>query len=75
MEPLLVRPSDAAKALAMSRTSLYALLAAGEIDSIKCGASRLIPVEGLRAWIERQRGRASSENPLPETEPSALAKR
>ena len=60
MDPLLLRPSDAARALAMSRTSLYALLATGELESIKVGAARLIPVEALRAFVDRHRGAADN---------------
>ncbi len=60
MEPILLRPTEAAKALAISRTSLYALLTTGEIASIKVGASRLIPVEALSTFVEGRRATPES---------------
>jgi len=54
MDPILLRPAAAARHLSISRTALYGLLARGEIASVKCGASRLIPTEELRRWLDRQ---------------------
>jgi excisionase family DNA binding protein len=48
-------PNQAAAALGISRSLLYRLLAAGEIESIKIGALRRIRPESLTAWIEAQR--------------------
>ena len=62
MEPLLLRPAEAAKALSLSRSKVYELLLTGEIASVKVGAARLIPVDGLRAWMERQRTGTPAEN-------------
>ncbi len=58
MEPLLLRPAEAAKALGLSRGRIYELLAAQEIGSIKEGSARLIPVDELRAWVDRRRASA-----------------
>jgi excisionase family DNA binding protein len=51
LEPLLVRPAEAALLLGISRSKLYELLAAGEIPAIKIGRSVRIPVIALEAWI------------------------
>lgn len=50
----LLRPEAAARALAISRTRIYELLASGAIPSIKLGTSRRIPVEALKRWVEQQ---------------------
>ena len=55
MDSLLLRPGEAAKLLAMSRTTLYALLATGELESIKIGASRLIPVDAVHRLVADRR--------------------
>lgn len=59
VEPLALRPSDAAKALGISLRTLQFLLAAEVIPSIKLGRMRLVPVYGLKRWLEAtQRGGA-----------------
>jgi excisionase family DNA binding protein len=49
--PLLWSPAEAAKRLGLSRATLYELLAAGQIASLKVGARRLIPDEECRKFI------------------------
>ncbi|MFN4357012.1 helix-turn-helix domain-containing protein [Sphingopyxis alaskensis] len=44
--------SQAAKALGLGRTSIYALINEGRLDTIKIGRRRLIKVESIRALIE-----------------------
>ena len=64
---LLFRPEEAAETLGVSRARLYQLLAAGEIGSVKIGASRRIPATELRAYVSRLRSQHSSnanEEPL-----------
>jgi excisionase family DNA binding protein len=48
---LLLSPQEAADALSINRTTLYALLMRGEIPSILIGRARRIPVRGLEEWI------------------------
>jgi len=55
MEPLLVKPSMAAEMLSVSRSTVYEMMASGELPSLKVGASRLIETASLRVWIEGQR--------------------
>jgi excisionase family DNA binding protein len=48
---LLLNPQEAAKALSINRSTLYALLVRGEIPSIQIGRARRIPVQVLEVWI------------------------
>lgn len=54
MEKLLLRPTEAAEAIGIGRSKMYELLAAGKLPSIRIGASVRVPVDALRAWVERQ---------------------
>ena len=49
--PLAYRPNEAAKALNVGRTTVYALMNSGELHSIKVGGCRLIPVIALEAFL------------------------
>ena len=51
---LLLRPAEAATALGIGRTKVYELIAAGELPSIRIGASVRVPVAALEAWIARR---------------------
>ena len=51
---LLLRPSEAGEAIGVSRSKAYKLIAAGKIPSVKVAAAFLVPVDGLKAWINRQ---------------------
>ena len=52
VEPLLLTPAQAAKALGISRTSLYPLLLDGTITSVKIGRSRRIPRAALEEYVK-----------------------
>jgi excisionase family DNA binding protein len=54
-EPIAVRVPDAARLIGLSRSRLYELMKRGEVEYVKVGGATLIPYEGLRAFIERQR--------------------
>lgn len=58
MEPLLFTPEQAAGSMGTGRTTIYALMASGELESIKIGRSRRIPREAVEAYVERLRGEA-----------------
>ncbi len=53
---LLYTPVEAAHALGISRSSLYVLLAHGDIASVRIGASRRIPATALTAYIDNLGG-------------------
>jgi excisionase family DNA binding protein len=50
MEPLLLTVLDAARAVSISRSALYELLADGAIRSVKHGRKRLVDAASLSAW-------------------------
>lgn len=52
MDKLLLTPEEAAELLSIGRSKLYQLLAAGTLRSVTIGASRRIPVEALRAFVD-----------------------
>jgi excisionase family DNA binding protein len=60
MPPLLLRPTAAARLLDISRSKLYELINAGQINSVTVGASRRIVYDDLLAYVQRlQRRRAT----------------
>ena len=48
---ILLTIPEAAAALAISRSKLYELLAAGSIGSVRIDGSRRVPVEALEAYV------------------------
>lgn len=53
MTRLLLTVPEAAEALAISRSKLYELLAAGAFDSIRIDGSRRIPLSALEAYVSK----------------------
>ena len=75
MEKLLLRPTEGAEVLGLSRSGFYELLADGTIPSITIGKSRRVPVEGLREWVRVQSSRdgvARAGGDTAEREPEAM---
>lgn len=52
---LLLAPVEAAAALGISRTRIFALLAGGTIESVQVGRSRRIPVAALEEFVAQLR--------------------
>lgn len=52
-EAITVSVDEAARMLGVSRAALYPRITSGEIPSVTLGRRRLVPVEGLREWVER----------------------
>ena len=52
MEPLLLTPKEAARALGLSQSYVYELLASEALPSITIGRTRRIPRHALEAFIE-----------------------
>lgn len=50
-----MRVPDACKFIGLSRSTLYVLVAAGEIETVKAGAATLVLTDSLRAFIDRRR--------------------
>ena len=53
MERLLLTAEEVAEALQVGRTRVYALLASGEITSVKIGHLRRIPVAAVHDYAAR----------------------
>lgn len=51
---LAVKPEDAARMVGLSRSKFFEALAKNDIPSFRYGRARLVPVDGLKAWIARQ---------------------
>jgi excisionase family DNA binding protein len=51
MEPLVVSVTDAAKALSLGRTSIYAMIADGRLEALKLGRRTLIRMESIRRVV------------------------
>ncbi|MEO6382766.1 MAG: helix-turn-helix domain-containing protein [Nitrobacter sp.] len=50
-----VRIPEACRLIGIGRSKLYELLDAGELETIKIGASRLVLVASLQAFVEARR--------------------
>ncbi len=53
-ERLMLRPTEAADAIGISRSKAYEMIAAGQIPSVRVGGVVRVPVAALKTWIERQ---------------------
>ncbi|MGH3480545.1 MAG: helix-turn-helix domain-containing protein [Nocardioidaceae bacterium] len=52
VEPLLLKPEEAAAALRVGRTVVYQLMMAGTLPSVKVGGSRRVPMSALREYVD-----------------------
>jgi excisionase family DNA binding protein len=59
---LLLTPERTAELLDVSRTTVYALLAAGELESVQIGRSRRIPTDSAEGYVARLRDAQPSRN-------------
>lgn len=56
VEPIAMRVPDACRYIGVSRSTLYVLIAEGEIEIVKLGCSTLVLTESLKALIAQRRG-------------------
>ena len=62
IEPISMRIPDACRFTGISRSTLYLLIASGEVEIVKLGASTLVITQSLRALVEaRRKGRPAIE--------------
>jgi excisionase family DNA binding protein len=52
MEKILVTVEEASQIMSMGRTRIYELIKNGHLKSIKCGKSRRIVTDSIRAFVE-----------------------
>lgn len=57
---LLIPMQDAADVLSISRMEVYRVIARGDLESVTIGRRRLIPMESLRAYVEKLRAEAAA---------------
>lgn len=51
MEALVVKPEEAARMMGVSRSTVYGLMARGELASLTIGRSRRITPEAIRTFL------------------------
>jgi excisionase family DNA binding protein len=61
MTKLLLSVEEACEIVGVKRSKLYELLTSGEIESVKIGKSRRVPVGALTAYVERLRADARAD--------------
>ena len=54
MEPLLVSITETAQTLNLGRTSVYALINEGKLETRKMGRRRLVTVASIRRLVDQQ---------------------
>jgi excisionase family DNA binding protein len=59
IEPISMRVNDACRFTGISRSTLYLLIASGDVEIIKLGASTLVVTESLRRFVNEKRRRIS----------------
>jgi excisionase family DNA binding protein len=62
-DQLLVTPEEAARRLSVGRTTIYELMASGELQSVNIGRCRRVPVSSLSLFVNRLIGDAVVERP------------
>ncbi len=63
LRPLLLPVTETARLLATSRSKIYEMIAAGQLESVKLGRRRLIPREAVEEYVASLRGCAGSPEP------------
>ncbi|MGO9881367.1 MAG: helix-turn-helix domain-containing protein [Acidimicrobiales bacterium] len=58
---LLLTPEEAARRLSIGRTTIYSLMASGDLPSVTIGRCRRIPVSALKSFVVRLGDEASSD--------------
>lgn len=56
IEPIAMRVPEACRYIGTSRSTLYLLIAEGEVEVIKLGSSTLVLTDSLRRLVKRRRG-------------------
>lgn len=51
-----VRPAEAAALLGICRDTVYVLMRAGRLRSVKAGSARLIPIKAIEEFLSNEEG-------------------
>ncbi len=54
MEPIAISITDAARVLGLGRTSIYALIKEGRLETVKLGSRHLVKAESIRRLVAGQ---------------------
>ncbi len=57
---ILYKPEEAAAALGIGRSTLFELITANEIETVKIGRSRRVPADALTGYVARLRADQST---------------
>jgi excisionase family DNA binding protein len=52
---ILLTPEESAQRASVGRTTIYALIASGELESVRIGRSRRVPAQALEEYVARLR--------------------
>ena len=61
MEALMYRADEVAAALRIGRSKAYAMMASGELPTVRLGRAVRVPRAALDAWIRAQTGPVTAE--------------
>src|SRR4051794_38757983 len=60
---ILLRVEDAAMRLSIARTLMFRLIKEGEVESVRVGRLRRVPVASLEEYVARLRARQDAKSP------------
>ena len=58
--PVVLRVPEACALLRVSKWTLYELIRTGQLETIKIGSRRVVPVTAIQAFVERRRGQETA---------------
>ena len=60
-EKLLLKPKKAFELLNIGRSTGYAMIASGELPSVRIGRAVRVPLDALKQWVERKTNKGDKE--------------
>ncbi len=65
MNPMLLTPVEAARALGIGRSKMYELISSGLVESVLIGSARRIPVDALATYVAYLRAARAATGTAP----------
>jgi excisionase family DNA binding protein len=62
IEQILLKPKRAFELLDISRSTGYAMIASGELPSVRIGRAVRVPVDALKQWVKQQTRETNDES-------------